>query len=452
MVRLTLPVLLGIAIGAGAISPDPTLLSQSQPTASRCDSSPLVVTNTSVWTADGMLANRDVVFRDGRVTAIAAAGGEKHVGLRRIDGSGHTLLPGLIDAHLHFTISGGLPSKDGPRKDLEDLTGRQLVRSGVTSGRLHLATIDEAVRLKQRAADPCEPVPRLQVGGPGLSGALDKDFNNFQGVKSSEDAAAKIERLRAAGIDWLAIHDADRFAPGLLETVAVTARKAGLRLMASGGTPQEITAALSIRPDTLDYFDRTAEPRYSAAILDLIKVHASLVIVPTPGVPYRTLQYLQSPALLDRPESFELLDATDRAFVLGNARKDLAGAEGARAQRIGLSLSGKIRQLRELGLPMALGSDAGSPLQFPSGAIWWELEAWRSTGASHREALRAATIGGARVLGGEIGKLEIGSRADFVLYRGNVEDGRFELSRVMTVGKGGVLFVNDGKWLGLSSQ
>jgi hypothetical protein len=39
---------------------------------------------------------------------------------------------------------------------------------------------------------------------------------------------------------------------------------------------------------------------------------------------------------------------------------------------------------------MAIGSDAGSPLQFPADAIWWELEAWRALGASHREALIAS--------------------------------------------------------------
>jgi cytosine/adenosine deaminase-related metal-dependent hydrolase len=442
MLRLTL--LLLIAIAGSAAS--------SAAQAPRCDSSPLVVTNTNVWTRDAILTDRDVVFRDGRVAAIVRAGRDQHAGLRRIDGTGHTLLPGLIDGHLHFTIAGGLPATNGPRTDLEGLTARQLVRSGVTSGRLHLATLDEAARLKKRSTDPCEAVPRLQVGGPGLSGALQKDYNNFQGVTSAEDAAVKIERARAAGLDWVAIHDADKFAPGVLDAVATTARKAGLRLMAAGSTPEEITAALRIRPDTLDYFDRTPEPRYAPAILDLIKAQTNLVLVPTPGVPYRTAEYLRTPALLERAANFDLLNEADRAFVLANAQKAIAGADGARAQRMMPSLPEKIRQLRALGMPMALGSDAGSPLQFPSGAIWWELEAWRSTGATHREALRAATDGGARVLDqgargpgqrrSEIGNLDVGSRADFVLYRGNVEDGPFDGARVIAVGKGGVLFLS----------
>ena len=98
---------------------------------------------------------------------------------------------------------------------------------------------------------------------------------------------------------------------------------------------------------------------------------------------------------------------------------------------------------------MALGTDAGSTLHFQSNAVWWELEAWRAYGASHRDALHAATETGARVLrADDVGRLSVGSRADFVLYRGNVEEGAFDVNRVVAVGKDGVLFVDEGKWIG----
>ena len=80
-------------------------------------------------------------------------------------------MPGLIDAHLHLTIPGGLPPGERPPHELTRIAGQQLLRSGVTSGRLHLASLDDAVRVKSASADRCAPLPRLQVGGPGLSGA-----------------------------------------------------------------------------------------------------------------------------------------------------------------------------------------------------------------------------------------------------------------------------------------
>ena len=99
-------------------------------------------------------------------------------------------------------------------------------------------------------------------------------------------------------------------------------------------------------------------------------------------------------------------------------------------------------------LVLVVGTDAGSTLHFQSGAIWWELEAWRAVGFTRREALIAATEGAARVLRlNDIGRLEPGARANFVLYRGDVESGPFDFIRVLAVAKGGVLFVTDGQWL-----
>ena len=193
--------------------------------AQTCDSAPLLIRNVNVWTRDGIVANRDVVFRAGRLAIIAPNGSQQHDRVRTIEGTGHTLLPGLVDAHLHFSIPGGLPAAARPGADVEDIAGRQLLRSGVTSGRLHLATLEEAARLKTRSANACEPMPQLQVGGPGLSGAVDKDFGNFQGAKDSDDASAKIARFREAGVDWVAIHDAERFPAGILEAIARAARR-----------------------------------------------------------------------------------------------------------------------------------------------------------------------------------------------------------------------------------
>jgi imidazolonepropionase-like amidohydrolase len=47
-----------------------------------------------------------------------------------------------------------------------------------------------------------------------------------------------------------------------------------------------------------------------------------------------------------------------------------------------------------------------------------------------------------------VGGVRAGSRADFVLYRGDVSQGEFEAKRVTHVAKGGVLYVQDGKWVG----
>ena len=413
-----------------------------------CGSPTLLVRNVTQWTSSGPRFGRDVFVRDGRIAAIEPEGQPRSGNVATIDGTGHTLLPGFVDAHLHLTIPGGLPPGDRPAHELTRIAGQQLLRSGVTSGRLHLATIEDAVRLRTQSADPCATLPRLQVGGPGLSGGVDRDFGSFQGVKSIEDARSKIDRFRAAGIEWVAIHDAEKIAPAVREALRAAVREAGLRIMASGNSPDEIAAALSLRPDTLDYFDRSASERYADDLLAAIRAQKDLVLVPTPGVPTRTIAYRDNASLVEAPSNFEFLSPGDRDFVLSTARNDLGGAEPARSARVLQSLPAKFAQLRHLGLTMAVGSDAGSPLHFPAGAIWWELEAWRSLGATHREALTAATEHGARVLRtADTGRLTVGARADFILYRGDVEQGPFELARVLEVVKDGVRFVAGGRWV-----
>ena len=423
-------------------------LQSPPPAAGSCDTTPLLIRNTSVWTPAGVLPSRDVLLREGRVARISAARSRPHEGVRVLDGTGHTLLPGLVDAHLHFVIPGGLPPTEPPRTSASEIAGRQLLRSGVTSGRVHLASLEDAPRLQAGSRLACAPLPWVQVGGPGISGAATRDFPIFWGAQTVADVLEKVERERAAGVDWIAVHDADRFPSGVLPALASAARKSGIRLMASATTPAELDAALAVRPDTLDYLDGSPASSYSGDALDRIRSQRQLVLVPTAGVAFRTDAYARQPALLDADANFEFLRPPDRVHVHAAARKALEGPELTRARRLLASMPEKLRQLRSLGLPVALGSDAGSTLHFQSGAIWWELEAWRALGASHREALAAATEGAARVLGlSDVGRLQPGSRADFVLYRGDAESGAFDLARVIAVGKGGALFVSNGSWL-----
>lgn len=357
--------------------------------AQQCDTSPLVVSNVSVWTSEGPLAGRDFVVRRGRVESVELTGA-RHPGLRVLDGSGHTLLPGLIDAHLHFSVPGGLPGQ--ARTDTAAITARQLLSSGVASGRLHLATIEEAAALKRRSQDPCAAFPSLQVGGPGLTGAAERDFPAFQGARSAEDAVAKVRRFAQAGADWVAVREVDRLPPGVLQALTRAARDVGLRLMVQGSTPAEIAAALGIRPDTLAYIDRTPAPVYSPESLAQIRSAREIVLVPTLGVAYRAAEYRRNPAALAHPSNFRLFAPDDAGFVLANARRDLESDTTTRTLAYAPTLAAKLRQLPALGHPVAVGSDAGSPMHFQANAIWWEMDAWRAAGVPHRDVLTAGTV------------------------------------------------------------
>jgi imidazolonepropionase-like amidohydrolase len=422
--------------------------------AQECDRSPILVRNASLWSPSEPARYRDVLFVDDRVASIAPRGSTKPTAaMRVIDGKGHTLLPGLIDLHLHLGVPGGLPdaASASPSRHWQ-ITGRQLLRSGVTSGRTHMTTFAAATLLGKDTADPCSALPRLHFSGPEIGGgsAL-TNTPNFVGVSSPDDAAAKVRRAAEAGFEWVSLYDAGKFLPGELHAITATARQAGIRLMGPIGSADEMAAVLHAGVDTIDDIDTTSATGYPRGLLQTLKSGlAGATLVPTVGYAYRLHAFDQNPHLLDAQANYEFLTPTERDFVASAAKEALTkDTYVVNGRRVYATLRTKFRQLLASGMPVATGTDVGSAAHFQAGGIWWELEAWRAFGARPRDALTAATATGARVLHDDrAGSLERGAHADFVLYAGDVEHGAFELARVRAVARGGVLFVRDGAWVG----
>jgi imidazolonepropionase-like amidohydrolase len=273
---------------------------------------------------------------------------------------------------------------------------------------------------------------------------------NYTGIESSDDAVAKVRRVAEAGLDWIAVDDADKVLPGVLQALTVAARQSGIRLMGAATRAEEIAPLVSAGFDTIDYIDTSDAARYPDRMLTRVRELPNVTLVPTIGYHYRIHAFDRNPRLLESDSNYEFLTPAERAFVSFNAKAALE-RDGyiANSRRVYRTLTAKFRQLLATGALMATGTDVGSAAHFQAGGIWWELEAWRVLGAGSRKALTATTATAARVLGDDrAGRLKIGGYADFVLYSGDVEDGRFELRRVVAVAKAGVLFVEDGRWVG----
>ena len=69
--------------------------------AQTCDRSPLLIRGATVSTASGPRTDRDVLVRDGRIVSIVATGSVNHGAISVVDGRDKTLIPGLVDSHLH---------------------------------------------------------------------------------------------------------------------------------------------------------------------------------------------------------------------------------------------------------------------------------------------------------------------------------------------------------------
>jgi imidazolonepropionase-like amidohydrolase len=422
---------------------------------STCDRSPIVITGASVLTTTGLLANHEVIVAEGRIQSVAPPGRQaRPAGARIIDGRGHTLVPGLIDAHAHFFEMGGPPPLQvalQPRRHAFPINGRQLLSSGVTSVRTHLFDLEDGPAFKREADDDCHPAPRVHLAGPGFFGGNPGlARQQVWGVKGLADIRDKVARVRAAGAEWIAVHDLTRFEAGELDALVDEARGAGLRIMAAGDRPAEVARALDVGVDSLEYIDRTPAPRYSEELLARIKQRGDVYLVPPIGYYHRYRAFRTDPRLADDPSLTEFMPRDMAAQVLAALREKLRSPPPSWEEPASFdSLPVKFRQLVDAGLPVVVGSDCGSPTQFHIDAIWWELETWRRLGVPAADAVRAATARAAALLRApDVGRLEPGARGDFVLVHGNLADGGLHLGRVRAVAKGGVLFVKDGRWVG----
>lgn len=422
--------------------------------AATCDRSPLLIRHVDIWSPDGVQRGREVFVSNGRIERISATRRSTPRGLRVIDGTGTVMLPGFVDAHLHFGFPGDrLKKADDHRWGAAATTGRQLLRSGVTSGRLHLADLRGGAMLRFDSQDDCAPMPRLRAGGPAfIPGAPAGDKDAVWGVTSPQDAADKVRREKSEGFEWIAIHDAFKFAPAELDAIVSTARQLGVRILGSGYSQPELDASLKIRADTVDYLDVSAEPQYAPQLLQAARAQPQLTFVVRLGIHQRFEAYSKNPQLIDDPVLYEFMAADVAAHLRTSVAKALADHDGGHAKAMNSAyptIARKFAQLRASGIALAMGTDSGSPAHFHRDSIWWELRAWRDFGAPVNEALTAATVTAARALHDDaIGRIRLGGHADFVLYRGNLRESDLDSSRIVTVAKGGVLYVSDGEWVG----
>lgn len=410
-----------------------------------CDQSPLLVRNVGVWSPEGIAPHRDVYVAEGRIQAVEATSQRRPPkGMRVIDGKRATMLPGFIDSHLHLSYGGQRARRPGDHPwGSAVVAGKQLLSAGVTSGRIHLWSLHE-VQLLKDSQDPCAGLPRLQAAGPAFIPGTTEGYDSaVWTVKSPADAADRVMRIKNGGFEWIAIHEAHKFAPPELQAIVGSARAQGLRILASGYTEPEVESSLALYPDTVDYISVSPEPEYPARLLEMARAQKELIWVARLGVHARVHAIQRDPTLLDDPLLYEFVPKDEMAEVRAAAAKEVLDRSTVHAKRMEAAyptIRRKFQQLRESGITLAAGTDAGSPAHGQRDAIWWELRAWVEMGATPREALMAVTVNGAKVLGRkDVGVITPGSIADFVVYRGEAGMVEFDPKRVVAVAKSGVL-------------
>jgi imidazolonepropionase-like amidohydrolase len=356
---------------------------------------PLTIADVGVVDVAGgrVVPDQTVVIRNGRI-AFGPAVGEV------VDGRGKFLIPGLWDAHVHLCWKG-------------EGSLAELVRYGVTAVRDmggHLHELD-AWRAEIDAGERIGP--RIWRAGPILNGA---SYNEYQRVISDADEArATAQELAQAGVDFLKTHRGTSreayFA--LLDE----GRKLGLDVV--GHIPMEVepTEAAVSGQATIEHTETIFEGTWDAARTE-----------PWPKAVRRFREESAAELFARFVENGVPLTPTLVPWQL------VVDAGDEEWEDLFPEFVAVVGQMHEAGITLLAGTDIAADR--PVGTtLHRELELLVEAGLTPADALRAATITPARVLGvdAELGTVEEGKLADLVLLDANPLDEISNTRRISAV-------------------
>ena len=374
-----------------------------------------------------ILVAGDRIVQVGRVGELAVP-----AGANVIDANGHTVMPGLIDMHVHLHLVG-----HGDYKRWDDLYGtkdasvvmpiaaRQLLSAGVTTARDLGARLDDIITVKKRIAAGEIPGPRLFVTGPFIQHkAYERYEEAFRwGVTGADDARRRVTQLLDAGVDMIKLIDQDQMTEAEVAAVVETAHKRGKPVVAHAHRMEEIRIGLKHNVDNFEHTGLGTAPGFADDVMQKLRErNSSLYWTPTIS-PLYTMYFTGSlfPERIDDPAWHEFMP-DEMWKEIRSSLSDIPQLPyyALFPSRIPL-LPAKFAQLRQTGVRMMIGTDAGIPSMFHNDATWREMVKWVELGVSPMETIQSATLWPARFLKGEanFGVLAAGRFADIILVRGD---------------------------------
>jgi imidazolonepropionase-like amidohydrolase len=390
---------------------------------------PVAFTHVRVFDADGLkfLADQTVVVSNGKITAVGpAAKVAAPKGGQVIDGRGKTLVPGLWDCHMHVR---------------NDYTGPQELSLGVTSvrdpGNTDLLTIDRRTRAAAGQLLTPHVYPSSLIDGKGPYTAQVANV-----ATSQAEAIALVDKAKANGFTGVKFYGT--FNPAWLPAAIAEAHKLGLHV--HGHVPTGIRASDAIADgyDEVTHINHImsqaapdamiSNPNLFArieglgriikdtdldgpALKGLIATMAAKHIYSDPTmVAYEALYVPDNGDLGASYAPFvgTMPVATERGFRTGGLAppKDLTRADYRASWAKMVQTLGR---MHKAGVPIVAGTD-GMGIE-----LIHELEIYVDAGFTPAEALAAATLEPARLLGvaDRTGSIKVGKTADLALVEGD---------------------------------
>jgi len=383
----------------------------------------------------GRVISPGEVLVEGDKIVEAGASVTHPAGAETIDLGDVTLMPGMIDAHVHLFLHPGaedlqtVEESVPQRTIIATLAARADLMAGFTAerdmGTEGAGSADTAVRNAINSGSI--PGPRMRISGNAidiLGGHEDANhFNPAQHVLSNATYANSgtqlVEAIREEvkeGADFIKIYETgpDRLVNGKLQTpYQYTEEELAVAVKEAARTGRRVAVHATGEPGTLFAAQAGVESvdhayQLSDETMRVMK-EKGIPAVPTFAIAEYFAQHAATQAAADRENRLQALHAAE-------FKRQLAA-----------------------GVPMAVGSDVGP---FPHGTQAREMELMVEYGMSPVAVLQADLINGAKLLGweGQIGELKPGYFADVIAVAGDPTKDISAVTKVSFVMKGGVVY------------
>jgi imidazolonepropionase-like amidohydrolase len=364
-----------------------------------------------------------VIVDNGRITRIDS-GFTAPAGATVVDERSKTVMPGMTDAHVHLTFDSGRPWYEGMTQKHSNaysvtrglLHALEMARAGFTSVRDLDADTSSILAVRDAIAEGSFEGPRVQASGQGLSiigghndpatglspelaTLIEADRGNYFVCTGPDECAKAVRELAAAGVDVIKIMATggvldpgtrgleQHFTDAEMKAIVDTAHFSGLKVAAHAHGARGIDAAVRAGVDSIEHGTLIDDQ----GVRDM-KAHGTYFVA-------------------------TLMATTGVQNALGKGI--LAPASEVKGRQLLTVWGHGLNMAYRNGVKIALGTDSAVAPHAEAGK---ELALMVTKGGmSPRDALIAATKGGADLLGiaNETGTLDPGKSADLIAVEGD---------------------------------
>lgn len=404
--------LLGALLGSGAaVAADSAHAPAAIATKAALPATSFAIRQVRVFDGERVLPSATVLVRDGLIAEVGA-GVAVPAGVPVVDGNGATLLPGLIDSHVH---SWGPARSDALRFGVTTELDMFTDHRGLAAARAERESLGKTEKADLWSAGTLVTAK----GGHGTQYGMP-----IATLDDPAQAQAFVDARIAEGSDYIKL---------VLESLLDPSGKARMNTLSEASLRAAIKAAHARKRLAVVHVSQASDAALAidAGADGLVHINGDLIDDPKLVAAIKRRKAFVVPTLTVMSSVYGI-DGASRKRVAGDARltpylrpqqKDQLAASfpsGFLTEEKFKNSLQNVRRLHEAGVTLLAGTDSGNPGTTHGASEHGELELLVQAGLSPVQALIAATAAPARSFGlDDRGRIARGLRADLVLVDGD---------------------------------